>query len=150
MSKALYVVVAIILMGILTPSTAYAFDPLDPTDNATAQYIFTDNFTVTLEGLLQGEYTITGLESAITTAGVASVQVLADSLQDRLADIFAFALPIFLTVIAVWRRTWLLYVPAGFAWVLYGFGYWPTSHYMSIILVLVGIFCFAGAKWDRS
>jgi len=65
-------------------------------------------------------------------------------------NLFAFVLPIFLMIIAVWRRTWLLYVLAGFAWVLYGFGYWTTNHYMSIILVLVGIFCFAGAKWDRS
>ena len=65
-------------------------------------------------------------------------------------NLFAFVLPVFLMIIAVWRRTWLLYVLAGFAWVLYGFGYWTTNHYMSIILVLVGIFCFAGAKWDRS
>ncbi len=146
LSKPLYIVVALFLLLLVVDSStpAYAYGPLEPSSNVT-EYIMTDNFTITL----QGGDTITGLEDAMTTAGEASAQLLADSLEDRLGEIISFLLPVFLMVIAVWRRTWLFYVLAGFAWLLYGFGYWGTNHYMSLILVMVGICCFAGAKWDQ-
>ena len=35
---------------------------------------------------------------------------------------------------------------AGFAFVIYGFNYWTTSHYMSVLLVLVGGFFFIKGK----
>ena len=52
-------------------------------------------------------------------------------------------------VIAVWRRTWIFYVIAGFSWIIFGFGYFSSDIPMSVLTILVGIACFAGAKWDK-
>lgn len=67
-----------------------------------------------------------------------------------MATIIEFLLVMFLMTMAVWRRNWMLYVISGFAWMLYGFTYWTTDHYMSIMIVIIGLFNFVGAKWDRN
>lgn len=61
----------------------------------------------------------------------------------------SFALPVFLMILAVWRRTWIFYVMAGFAWLLFGFDYVAIDKYMATILIVIGLFCFGGALWDK-
>jgi len=53
------------------------------------------------------------------------------------------------TILAFWHRDRLLYIISGFAWIVFGFSFWTTSHYLSILLVLGGIYNFIKAKWDK-
>ena len=63
--------------------------------------------------------------------------------------IIQFVLVMFLMVMALWRRTSLWYIVSGFAWLLYGFMNHATLGYFTILVVIVGLFNFAGAKLDR-
>lgn len=63
-----------------------------------------------------------------------------------ITQFFAVAL---IAVLAYWRRDRLLYVLSGFAFIIYGFNYWSSSNYMSIILVLLGVCSFMKAWLEK-
>lgn len=54
-----------------------------------------------------------------------------------------------ITFLAFWHRDRVLYILTGFAWLLFGFDFYRTSAYVSIILAMLGIYCFVKAAWDR-
>ena len=56
----------------------------------------------------------------------------------------------FITILAYWRHDRVWYILSGFALIIYGFNYWDTSNYMSIILVVGGFYNFAKAKWEKA
>lgn len=66
-----------------------------------------------------------------------------------MTEIINLSIAAFFTVIAIWSRWPIVFLLAGFAWMIVGFPYWSTNHYMSILLVLVGFGCFGGAKWAK-
>ncbi len=138
MKKTLLVVVTLSIITLIIGVTTHVSALTDTySDNITR--ISTDNFTLSINGL-------TGAlnEAATTHANIISAGE--NTITDKL---IGFAILALVILIAAWRRTWLFYAPAGFAWLIYGFGYWTTSNYLSVIMVIVGLVCFAGAKWDR-
>lgn len=56
---------------------------------------------------------------------------------------------ILLSILAFWHRDRLLYVLTGFAFLIFGFSFYRTSVYISIILAILGVYCFVKAAWDR-
>jgi len=137
------ILLSIIGIAFIPASKAYA------TDNATI--IDSDNFTANVTITSLPALTITG-----TTDFIDAITGLTDEIDDSndltgalIAILLSFGIAAFLLIIAVWRRTWLFYILAGFAWLLLGFQYMSTDVYGSILMALVGLGCFTGAKFDR-
>jgi hypothetical protein len=51
--------------------------------------------------------------------------------------------------LAYWHRDRLLYILAGFGFLIFGFDYWTTNYWLSIIIVLAGIYSFMKAGMAR-
>lgn len=49
---------------------------------------------------------------------------------------------IFINVLAYWHRDKFLYLLAGFACLLFGFEFWGTSTYLSLLIGVLGIYNF--------
>lgn len=67
-----------------------------------------------------------------------------------MALIVAGCIMIFINILAYWHRDRVLYLLAGFACLLFGFSYWGSSAYLSILVALLGIYNFfkmAEARW---
>jgi hypothetical protein len=107
-------------------------------DNVTT--LVSDNFTISLS-----PDTLTTLATIANDAA----QILADNLKEVISDILGLMIVVFIGLLAFWHRDSRIYILAGFSFLLYGFGYYRTSVYISVILALLGIFCFAKAAWDR-
>lgn len=56
---------------------------------------------------------------------------------------------VLISLLAFWHRDRLLYILTGFALLIFGFSFYRTSVYISIILALLGIYCFVKAAWDK-
>ena len=154
MRKLILALVSVLILVIIMAFPAFAFDPSDPTDNATAQYVFTDNFsistdnfTITFGGPLTFSMDLTAFTDAINAGMLAASEEHADILGDAILDslivsiLFAYAL--LMIILAYWRKERLLYILAGFALMINGFEWWEWSWGMSIILVLFGFYTFA-------
>lgn len=141
MKKILYIVVLLTIF-LLPSSFAQAEDTVIHTDNFTANVtVSSDNFTTNVTISEMPTLTITGIDELTDQL---------DSFNSILSKFYSLIIAIFLMVIAVWRRTnWLYYVVAGFGWLYFAFQIWTDSWLMSLLLVLVAIACFAGAKWDK-
>ena len=66
-----------------------------------------------------------------------------------MSSLMTFIITLMLTFFAYWHRDRALYVLCGLALIAYGFFYFTSSGYLSILLVLFGIFSFIKAWWDR-
>jgi len=66
-----------------------------------------------------------------------------------MTSIISLIVPAFLMIIAVITKGWIFYVLAGFAWLLFAFSYVDNDRYVATILIILGLVCFAGARWDR-
>lgn len=70
-------------------------------------------------------------------------------LSENFASAIILIIILALTGLAFWHRDRLLYIIAGIAFVLSGFDYWSISHYLSILVVLAGMYMFFKAKYDK-
>ena len=116
------------------------------TDNVTS--VATDNFTIGFSDNL------TVLNTGnITISGDVNLEGLTESLQDIvdkiLTTLVGLAIIIMLVILAFWHRDPIMYVLAGFSFILYGFTLWTTSWYLSILLVVAGMALFVKARVDR-
>lgn len=53
----------------------------------------------------------------------------------------------FLVIVAFWRNDRMFYFLAGFGWGWYGFTLYGTLEYVSILLVVAGVYCIARGIW---
>ena len=108
---------------------------------------YSDNFTYS-EGYATAGIGGDNMADLVTTMSTWSVDM--NSLLTQLADnAVLIVIVIFLMTLAAWRRLAIYYIIAGFAWIYFGFAMFTTAWHISLLLVLVGIVCFAGAKWDK-
>jgi hypothetical protein len=113
--------------------------------------ISTDNFTANVGITEVPDITITGI-TELTEALNNLTEELDDSSNTTgamIAILLNFGIAVFLMVIAVWRKNWYYYVIAGFVWLIIGFQYITVNWVLSVALVLAGIGCFVGAKFDK-
>ncbi len=156
-----WLILGIILLSLSVGSLpVYAFDPLNPTDNATAQYVFTDNFSITSDNFISTfggplVFSIdltaftTALETGMTNAGKASAQVIADEISHQVMVLITLVVSIMimlgLAALGYWRGDRGLFVVSGLAFILYSFSYWSTSWQFGLLLGLAGAIIFLRA-----
>ena len=108
---------------------------------------YTDNLTYS-DGYSVASIGGDNMADLVSTMSTWSVDM--NSLLNELAsNAVLIIIVIFLMTLAAWRRLPIYYVIAGFAWIYFGFAIFTTAWHISLLLVLVGIVCFAGAKWDK-
>ena len=94
------------------------------------------------------------LRSALLTVVLALVPAMpvhaADAVEVTYGDdLVGLSLVLVLTGLAYWHRDRLLYVVAGLGFLLIGVDYIDTNVYIGILLVVVGVYSFFKAAWDR-
>ena len=80
---------------------------------------------------------------------VAADNTIRGTIDRALAALIGLVVIIFLVILAFWHRDPIMYVLAGFSFILYGFTLWTTSWYLSILLVVAGMALFVKARVDR-
>jgi len=92
-----------------------------------------------------------GTISAVVLALVSAMPVhAADTVEVTYGDdLVGLLLVLVLSGLAYWHRDRLLYVVAGLGFLLIGVDYFDTNVYIGILLVVVGIYNFFKAAWDR-
>ena len=91
-----------------------------------------------------------GTISAVVLAFVSAMPVHADAVEVTCGDdLVGLLLVLVLTGLAYWHRDRLLYVVAGLGFLLIGVDYIDTNVYIGILLVVVGVYSFFKAAWDR-
>jgi len=80
---------------------------------------------------------------------VAADNTIQGTVDRALAALIGLVVIIFLVILAFWHRDPIMYVLAGFSFILYGFTLWTTSWYLSILLVVAGMALFVKARVDR-
>ncbi len=152
--KWLFAVLIVVLLGLASP--AYAFTPptQDNTDNATDIVLWygdTANVSITTANITLNPATITisGLDTALIDANQLIVDVIADSITNITALIMMLVVMLGLAFLAYLREDKPLFLIAGLAFIVYGFSFFATSFYFSILMVLAGIFFFIRAFSKR-
>lgn len=116
------------------------------TDNVTV--VSTDNFTVGFSDNLTIQ-----ISDNITIAGDIGIPILVESFEDKvdqvLAALIGLVIIVLLVILAFWHREPILYVLAGFSFILYGFTLWTISSYLSILLVVAGLALFVKTRVKR-
>lgn len=133
--------ILLLLVAVFMPSTI-----VSATDNVTV--VATDNFTIGFSDNLTIQ-----TSGNVTISGVVGIDGLVESFEDIvdqvLAAIIGLAIILLLVILAFWHRDPIMYVLAGFSFILYGFSLWTTSGYLSILLVVAGIALFVKARVKR-
>jgi len=80
---------------------------------------------------------------------VAADNTIQGTVDRALAALIGMVIIILMVVLAFWHRDPIMYVLAGFSFILYGFTLWTTSWYLSILLVVAGMGLFIKAGIDR-
>ncbi len=150
------ILIILITLAIICANFAWVL-PANADNVTTVNITFTGNTTFepgTLNIALQDLQTIVDgavvdinagilvASQAHATALAIALQTFATSFSTTLTTIlfqfFSFAIVFGLAFMAIWRQRRILLVVAGIGFILYGFGYYSTSAYISILLVLAG------------
>jgi len=138
-----WVPAALLMLPLLLGAVFMPAEIVSATDNVT--YVATDNFTIGFSDNLTVQ-----ISGNVTIDGDVGVDGLAESFEDivdqGLAALIGLAIVVLLVVLAFWHRQPILYVLAGFSFILYGFTLWTTSSYLSILLVVAGLALFVKTK----
>ncbi len=148
-------VIAVAVFAVVSQASAYT-PPGQSSDNATDVIIWHgDSANITLSGNVTANVTgdlnvnIPGLGDDIENAAEAAAVAMMAQLLDMLKMVIEACIVVAVNFFAYHYRDRWLFVAAGFALMLYGFGLWDDYYYLSILLVMTGIYNLGKAGWDK-
>ena len=153
MKKLIIAILIITLALVATPASAYT-PPGQGTDNATDVILWYGNNLTIANGnltIIGANVTIDGLEDAITAAGEAQAEVLADAQEASTEDYIALLLVAFVTGLAFWQRSIFLYSITAPLNLVYGLSLATeqtngTALWVAgLIVAIIGTFCLMKA-----
>jgi hypothetical protein len=90
--------------------------------------------------------TTTTIDLTAITAAIAGIRT---TFADFFSSLLAFIPLLLLVGVAFWSKDPVFYIAGGLGMILFGFSYWTSNNYMSILLVLTGAAVFSKAFIGR-
>ena len=94
------------------------------------------------EGIITSDNISTMIEDGTLIGGedVDGLTTVLEGWTPIIQQLLCLIVVVFLSVLAYWHRDKLLYLLAGAACLLFGFGFWSTATYLSILVVMLGMY----------
>ena len=133
----------VVLHGLAIETTNYTFSAWSYLSGN-----YSDNYTTASIGG-EGELGMEELAAAIEGISAVVSSGLSISLTDMTELVMTLVIMLGLATLAYWRGDKPLFMLSGLGFIIYGFAFFPTSFYFSILMVLAGIFLFIRAFTKR-
>ncbi len=141
---ALSLVIALLSVLMISTAPVYAFDPpaQDSSANATDVILWSgDNITISITS---GNVTVPNLQESMEAA----IDKLITGLRSLMNTAVSLGIIVLSIILAFWHRDPWAYLTAGILTLIYGIGYWGTSHLTAVLIVGFSLYLFV-KMWDK-